>query len=252
MNDLPVVAGVPVNTDDQGRFNLNALHKASGGQNGKRPSLWLVTKQAQELAEELSNNSCFGDDVQKCISPFHSVKGGSSPGTYAHELLAISYAGWISPAFQLKVNQVFLDYRAGRLHTNHMPELSRREILKLAMDAEEENEKLREQLSLHQSDAEFAEALRGANGAVSLSTAAKLLGCGPRKLDAFLFKMKWLRRDFTPYQYAIKLGYMELNLVHDKTEGNFFPKPCITGKGLSALFDMLKLPTNRMILEDKS
>jgi len=244
MNNLPVVAGVPVNTDDQGRFNLNALHKASGGRDSKRPKTWLNTKQAQDLVNELRQNSAF--------EVLSVTKGGSSPGTYAHELLAISYAGWISPAFQLKVNQVFLDYRAGRLHTNHMPELSRREILKLAMDAEEENEKLREQLSLHQSDAEFAEALRGANGAVSLSTAAKLLGCGPRKLDAFLFKMKWLRRDFTPYQYAIKLGYMELNLVHDKTEGNFFPKPCITGKGLSALFDMLKLPTNRMILEDKS
>ena len=246
MNNLPVVAGVPVNTDDQGRFNLNALHRASGGKAHKKPSQWIRRQEVKSLISELGVNS------HLACEPIKSVNGGTSPGTYAHELLAISYAGWISPAFQLKVNQVFLDYRSGRLQTNHMPELSRREILKLAMDAEEENEKLREQLSLHQSDAEFAEALRGANGAISLSKAAKLLGVGPRKLESFLIKMKWLKRDFTPYQYAIKLGYMELNLVHDKTEGNFFPEPCITGKGLSALFDMLKLPTNRMILEDKS
>ncbi|MDR8300915.1 KilA-N domain-containing protein, partial [Acinetobacter baumannii] len=28
---------------------MNALHRASGGDNSKRPSLWLANKQAQEL-----------------------------------------------------------------------------------------------------------------------------------------------------------------------------------------------------------
>ncbi|ENZ1875423.1 hypothetical protein ACGGXQ_002104 [Salmonella enterica] len=28
--NLPVIAGVEITTDDAGRFNLNALHKASG------------------------------------------------------------------------------------------------------------------------------------------------------------------------------------------------------------------------------
>jgi len=59
MNNLPVVAGVPVNTDDQGRFNLNALHKASGGRDSKRPKTWLNTKQAQDLVNELRQNSAF-------------------------------------------------------------------------------------------------------------------------------------------------------------------------------------------------
>lgn len=30
MQNLPVIAGVEINTDTEGRFNLNALHKASG------------------------------------------------------------------------------------------------------------------------------------------------------------------------------------------------------------------------------
>ncbi|MGT3291634.1 KilA-N domain-containing protein, partial [Yersinia enterocolitica] len=34
---------------------------------------------------------------------------GVNQGTFAHELLAIEYAGWISPAFRLQVNQTFLD-----------------------------------------------------------------------------------------------------------------------------------------------
>lgn len=105
----PVIAGVEITTDTAGRFNLNALHKASGGDNSKRHSLWLANKQAQELIAELSRNSGLGQEVIK------TQKGGINPGTFAHELLAIEYAGWISPSFRLQVNQTFLDFRTGKL-----------------------------------------------------------------------------------------------------------------------------------------
>ncbi|WP_299311869.1 KilA-N domain-containing protein [uncultured Halomonas sp.] len=106
----PVIAGHEITTDEHGRFNLNAIHRASDTGQTKRPSIWRATKQAQELIGELedqSQNSGFG--------PIEARHGGKSPGTFAHELLAISYAGWISPKFQLQVNQVFLDHRMGRL-----------------------------------------------------------------------------------------------------------------------------------------
>lgn len=38
---LPVIAGVEITTDAEGRFNLNALHKASGLGSAKKPSNWL-------------------------------------------------------------------------------------------------------------------------------------------------------------------------------------------------------------------
>ncbi|HFI5586094.1 TPA: KilA-N domain-containing protein [Raoultella ornithinolytica] len=106
---LPVIAGVEITTDAAGHFNLNALHKASGGRDAKRPKAWLATKQAQELIDELRQDSAFGEDVIKI------TKGGITPGTFAHELLAIEYAGWISPSFRLQVNQTFLDFRTGKL-----------------------------------------------------------------------------------------------------------------------------------------
>ena len=43
------------------------------------------------------------------------MKGGTTPGTFTHELLAIEYAGWISPAFRLRVNQAFIDLKTGQL-----------------------------------------------------------------------------------------------------------------------------------------
>lgn len=109
MNNSLTIADVEITTDPEGRINLNALHRASGKGGTKRPSIWLATQQAKELVAELEGQSQYsGFGV-------HTVHGGASPGTFAHELLAISYAGWISPAFQLQVNRAFLDYRIGKL-----------------------------------------------------------------------------------------------------------------------------------------
>ena len=107
MSKLPVIAGVEITTDTEGRFNLNTLHRASGTGESKEPNKWLALKSTAELLAELEATAeSFG-------SAINVTKGGNAPGTFAHELLAISYAGWISPKFQLEVNQVFLNYRTG-------------------------------------------------------------------------------------------------------------------------------------------
>ncbi len=85
MNDetkFPVIAGVEITTDAEGRFNLNCLHRASGSANKDRPSLWLENEQTKKLIEELSRNSCLG------FEPVNSVMGGTAPGTFAAEQLA--------------------------------------------------------------------------------------------------------------------------------------------------------------------
>ncbi|OCG60427.1 KilA-N domain-containing protein [Gilliamella sp. GillExp13] len=126
----PVIAGISITTDEQGRYNLNALHKASGGKDAKRPKAWLATKSTQELIEELRQNSAFGQEI------ITVTKGGINQGTFAHELLAVSYAGWISPKFQLTVNQVFLDYKKGELtptpkiDNSGLPELRKARAIK--------------------------------------------------------------------------------------------------------------------------
>jgi hypothetical protein len=91
------------------------LHKASGGKDAKRPKAWLATKSTQELIEELRQNSALGQNL------ITVTRGGTEQGTFAHELLAVSYAGWISPKFQLMVNQVFLDYKKGELKNPQKP-----------------------------------------------------------------------------------------------------------------------------------
>lgn len=134
-SNCPVIAGVSIATDKEGRYNLNALHKASGGTDAKRPKAWLATKSTQELIEELRRNSAFGQEI------ITVTKGGTNQGTFAHELLAVSYAGWISPKFQLMVNQVFLDYKKGELKNiqkpfkSYLPEYRQAKAIELSVRA---------------------------------------------------------------------------------------------------------------------
>ena len=105
---LPVIAGHEIAMDEHGRFNLNAIHHAAGELPHKRPSQWARRDEAKELVAELSQSADLHFD------PLHAVRGGAHRGTYAHRLLAISYAGWISPAFQLRVNQAFWDHEMAK------------------------------------------------------------------------------------------------------------------------------------------
>lgn len=127
-NKLPVVVGVEIPLDEFGRYNLNVLHKASGEGESKEPNRWLRTKHAKELIAELevkllktfqTPNMAAGQKVVDTIS------GGSNPGTYAHELIAVSYAGWIRADFQLDVNQAFIDFKSGKVGIDllNMPSL---------------------------------------------------------------------------------------------------------------------------------
>ncbi|ENQ3930764.1 KilA-N domain-containing protein [Salmonella enterica subsp. enterica serovar Newport] len=51
--NLPVVVGVEIPLDESGRYNLNAIHKASGEGKHKSPGEWLRLKQTRELISEL-------------------------------------------------------------------------------------------------------------------------------------------------------------------------------------------------------
>lgn len=115
--NLPVVVGVKIPLDESGRYNLNAIHKASGEGTHKEPNQWLRSKRTKELIAELEAKLLKDNqaaDLQAAQKVLNVVNGGANPGTYAHELIAVSYAGWIRPDFQLDVNQAFIDFRTGQ------------------------------------------------------------------------------------------------------------------------------------------
>lgn len=99
MSNVLAVADVIVKQDEQGRYCLNDLHKAAGGEKRHAPNEFFRLANTKELIEELTGDSRF--------APVRSVRGGMKPGTYACKELVYAYAMWISPAFHLKVIRAY-------------------------------------------------------------------------------------------------------------------------------------------------
>jgi anti-repressor protein len=82
----------------EGRYCLNDLHHAAGGEDRHRPSRWAENHQTIELAHEVSKAG---------IPALVLIKGGAAPGTYVAKELVYAYAMWISPSFHLKVIRAY-------------------------------------------------------------------------------------------------------------------------------------------------
>jgi hypothetical protein len=90
MSSVTVLEHITIKQDSGGRYCLNDLHKAAGGEPKHTPGRFTVTDTFAELCEELSRNQ---DE-----SPISS-KPGRGGGTYVCRELVYAYAMWISPAF---------------------------------------------------------------------------------------------------------------------------------------------------------
>lgn len=233
---LPVIAGIEITTDAEGRFNLNGLHKASGREKKHGPSYWLALEGTIQLISELQNQTT-GITVVK--------KAGRTGGTFAHELLAIEYAGWISPKFRLQVNQTFIDYRSGRLTTPQSALPNAKQLALMVIQAEEEKERL--SLAVNQLEhqifedapkVEFHDKVSASHGSLSIAQAAKVLGTGRTRLFAFLRQIGWITRRNEPYQEKIQAGLMDVKLgswEHPERGIQECITSLVTGKGLIQL-----------------
>jgi len=101
----PTVAinGVSVRVDSEGRYNLNDLHVAAVSEGkateSQRPGEFLKTKQVRRFVQALS-------DAKKIASVL-TIKGGLLQGSWGLELIAIRYAAWLNPLFEIKVYETF-------------------------------------------------------------------------------------------------------------------------------------------------
>lgn len=115
-NTTLFVLNSPVRTDADGRYCLNDLHKAAGGENKHRPSLWAENQQTHQLISAM--------EAEAGIPALISVKGGNQQGTYVAKELVYAYAMWISPVFHLKVIRAFDAMVTGE----HQPNTSKQTI----------------------------------------------------------------------------------------------------------------------------
>lgn len=101
MNNLMIIDGIEVRRDVHGRYCLNDLHRAAGGEDRHKPSNFMRMDSTRELCAEIDRCS----DVS--IGCIETIRGGNGQGTYVSREVVFAYAMWISPAFHLKVIRTF-------------------------------------------------------------------------------------------------------------------------------------------------
>ncbi len=235
---LPVVAGVEIPQDKQGRLNLNVLHRASMQATHKAPNRWLSTDTTKELIEEIRQTPI--EEFGVFVEPVEVTRGGTTPGTYVHRLLAISYAGWISPKFQLKVNQAFIYQHVGSAKSAVPQSLP--EALRMAAELAEQNETLRVSHSaLHR--------IAGSDGSLTLTNAAKNLQVKRNYLTTWLAGNGWIykrisRGCWIAYQKRLDqdvLVHKVNEIVRPNGTTKLVEQVLVTSKGLAKLTKAIEL-----------
>lgn len=124
-------------------------------------------------------------------------------------------------------------------------ELSRMDLIQLALAAETELQEEREKTTTLEAkieaDApkiEFADSVAAAPDAISIGQAAKILGTGRTRLAALMRQAGWLTRLNEPYQVKINAGLLDVKISkweHPKLGLQRCVTALVTGKGLLCL-----------------
>lgn len=114
-NTQPLVIGdFSIRQDEEGRYCLHDLHKASGGAEKHQPAFFIRNKQTKDLIAEIESEK-HSANLQSAVK---TINGGNSRGTYVVKELVYSYAMWISAKFHLQVIRAY-DSMVVRLFTEN-------------------------------------------------------------------------------------------------------------------------------------
>lgn len=108
-NNQPLVIGeFTIHQDEDGRYCLNDLHKASGNLSKHKPTFWLRNEQTQGLISELQNSNSQFAAIEQPVNVLRgNFSGDIKQGTYVVKELVYSYAMWISAKFHLMVIRAY-------------------------------------------------------------------------------------------------------------------------------------------------
>ena len=122
MNARPLsVVGVDIAQDDHGRYSLNDLHRAAGGEKRHQPSDFLRSESVRAFIAELDTTP-----ENPGVAAVQTINGGNAPGTYGARLVVLRYAAWIAPAFEVQVYRCFDEVTQDRADAYRVSDDARR------------------------------------------------------------------------------------------------------------------------------
>lgn len=234
MHSALTVANTSIRQDAAGRFLLNDLHRAAGGEQRHTPGRFTITQGFKELAAELSAQADGGPPA---------VESQAGVGTYVRKELVYAYAMWISAAFNLKVIRAYdalVTAPVDPLKALNDPATMRslllgysEKVLELEAQVQEQAPKVAalDRIATH------------AEGALSITDAAKSLQVRPRQLFAWLSSKKWIYQrpghsGWIAYQDRIQYGHLEhkvSTVKRDDGTDKVVEQVRVTPKGLARL-----------------
>lgn len=230
-----------VTLNDTGCPVTTSLAIAEGVGNPHSSVIKLIRQNTSDL-EEFGN---IGFEIQ------NSTSGAGRPTEYAilneqQSTLLLTYMrnNDVVREFKKRLVKAFFELAQQR-QAPAVENLSRLEILQLAMQSEEERLRLEQEKRQleHQLEEDaplvaFAKQVEIAQDAISVAQAAKILGTGQRRLFAFLRQIGWVSRRNEPYQTKIEAGYLDVKLgswEHPNHGLQQSVTALVTGKGLAKL-----------------
>ena len=114
-----VIDNITIRQDEEGRFCLNDLHRAAGGDPNHQPAFFLRRAETAQLITKLNSaNSQIKSVTSEC---------GRYGGTFVCKELVYKYAMWISPELKLKVIEAYdhLATKGVAVHENAAEEVLR-------------------------------------------------------------------------------------------------------------------------------
>ncbi|MFT4255997.1 MAG: phage antirepressor KilAC domain-containing protein [Pseudoxanthomonas sp.] len=242
MNAL-VIADQNIRCDAVGRFSLNDLHRAAGGEVRHQPSNWLRLQQVRELIDEIEAEDAEGASSNlrnRSSHVMNAVAVDRQSGTFVVRELVFSYAMWISPAFHVRCLRA-LDAMAQAQWSQDAT--AQRQLSQQS----ERLEVFAHEVKVLAPKAAAFDLIASQGGHKSLTEAAKLLGMKPRHLTAWLSENAWIYRttdygSWVAYQRRIDDGYLT-HRMHPVEHAPGFtrqhPQVLVTAKGLARLAELL-------------
>lgn len=230
------IDGATIHQDRHGRFCLNDLHKASGGDVKNKPSNFLQNDKTQELVAELI---VAGNPSSVNIEPVSAIRGGPEQGTYVVKQIVYAYAMWISAKFHLKVINTF----DAATNQAQLPDLNNPAQLRdLLLGYAEQNIQLSTE---NQVLSKAIETITQTEHGVKFQQACKILNAKQRDLAKWLRAHSWDRylndarastyysesRGYCETKYSHKEGVKPSGQPYSYTQTEFFILP----KGMQIL-----------------